>query len=56
MDKQKQKLLRQLATLLEIKTMARNFVIDAKGNWETGEGNLLLKLINDFDNEVIKGE
>ena len=47
------KLLRRLATLSEIKTRARNFIIDATGNWETGEGNLLLKLINDFDNEAI---
>ncbi len=46
---------KQVEKLLQIKRIARNFVIDARGSWETGEGNQLLKIIDDFDKER-KGE
>lgn len=42
----------QIEKLLQIKKLARNFVIDAKGSWDTYEGDRLLELAEEFDEEI----
>ena len=36
----------------EIMDLAWNFIIDARGSWETGEGNRCLDLIEKYRKEV----
>ena len=39
----------QTGALEKIKRLAKNFIIDAGGSWETGEGNYCLALIDEYD-------
>lgn len=45
------KLNERIEALEKIKRLARNFIIDAVGAWETSEGNSCLELIEQYDNE-----
>jgi len=38
--------------LLQIKRLATNFVIDATGSWDTYEGERLLKLVRELNDEI----
>lgn len=39
----------ELKSLLKLLSIAKNFVIDARGSWETGEGNYLIEEINKLE-------
>lgn len=42
----------QIEKLLQIKKLATSFVLDATGSWDTYEGDRLLKLAKEFDEEI----